>query len=173
MKNVSFVLKFFWEIIKISLVVLVLVFLMWQFFLFPFRVEGNSMFPTLLAGQYIIVEKVTYHKRDPEVGDVVVFRSIENPKVFFVKRIVGLPGDLVRIEDGLVTRSARGESFELGDEFGKTPGTMEILLDGNEYFVLGDNRVESSDSRVWGPVPESYIIGKVFPRILPRKPTLF
>lgn|SRR3989344_843434 len=105
----------------------------------PFIVNGASMVPTFENGDYLIVDELTYHFREPERGEVVIFKYPKDPSKFFIKRVIGLPGDTV---DG-------------------------TLMKEGEYFVEGDNRDASSDSRVWGPVTRDLIIGRPYFRLLP------
>jgi signal peptidase I len=116
----------------------------------PFVVDGESMHPTFENGDYLIVDELTYHFESPQRGDVIVFRYPGDPSIFYIKRIVGLPGETVHITNGTVMIT-------------KTDGA----LGAGQYFVMGDNRPESSDSRVWGPLPAQNIIGRVFLRLLP------
>jgi len=116
----------------------------------PFIVSGPSMEPTFYNGDYLIVDEITYHFEKPKIGDVVVFRYPLDTSKFFIKRIEGLPGDKVNI-------------------MGK-----EIVLKDGEYYVLGDNSPHSSDSRIWGPVPQNLLIGRVLIRLWPlNKISLF
>ncbi|MCH7883234.1 signal peptidase I [Patescibacteria group bacterium] len=143
--------KFFggvWEIVKFGLVVLVIVLPIRMYVAQPFIVSGESMVPTFQSGDYLIVDEFTYNfLRDPQKGEVIVFRFPEQPSKFFIKRIVGLPGEVVMMDD---------RSWQLGEE---------------EYFVVGDNRESSLDSRSWGPLPEGNIIGRALLRLWP--PTAF
>ncbi|HBB56910.1 TPA: hypothetical protein DEW47_02460 [Patescibacteria group bacterium] len=109
----------------------------------PFLVSGASMEPTFQNGNYLIVDEISYHLRAPKKNEVVIFRYPKDPSKFFIKRIIGLPGESVT-------------------ENGKT-----TFLDNDEYFVMGDNRDASSDSRIWGPVKEDLIIGRAFIRLWP------
>jgi len=116
----------------------------------PFIVSGPSMEPTFYNGDYLIVDEITYHFEKPKIGDVVVFRYPLDTSKFFIKRIEGLPGDKVNI-------------------MGK-----EIVLKDGEYYVLGDNSPHSSDSRIWGPVPQNLLVGRVLIRLWPlNKISLF
>lgn len=138
----------------------------------PYIVSGASMDPTLKNGQYLIVDQLNYRFNEPERGDVIVFRYPAIPTTFFLKRIVGLPQETVIIEDNVVRivndANPEGrildETYLVADDNGRDL-TMKLL--DNEYFVMGDNRPHSSDSRSWGPLQKDLIIGRVFIRLLP------
>jgi len=137
----------------------------------PFFVRGASMDPTFEDGEYLIIDEISYRLNNPERGEVIVFRFPLNTSQFYIKRIVGMPGETVRIQDGKVRilMDAReislDESMYLGVE--PTTGDLELTLGEDEYFVMGDNRGASSDSRRWGALKDSFIIGKVFLRAWP------
>jgi signal peptidase I len=126
-----------------------------------FKVEGPSMMPTLQNSEYILVDKAEYYLRAPQRGDVIVFVAPPNPSTDYVKRVIGLPGDTVRVDaNGQVyvndVRITEPYVNDLTNPY--EPNTWK--LGPNQYFVLGDNRGDSSDSRAWGPVPRANIIGK-------------
>lgn len=173
---------FFWAVIIILPV---------RIFLFqPFFVQGASMEPNFEDGEYLIINELGYKETDLNIfdnhlftiepfkelkrGDVVVFRYPKNPSQFFIKRIVALPGETVNIGGGKVTiadnQNPNGfildESGYLDEEI-KTSGEISRQLEENEYFVLGDNRSASHDSRSWGTLRENLIIGKVLLRAWP------
>jgi signal peptidase I len=132
------------------------------------RVEGRSMLPTLHDQDRLIVNKLAYQLSKPQIGDIVMVRSPHEPDQMLVKRVVAAPGDTVRSEDGRVYRNNVPvpdefvpEAFRSSDSWGP-----ETVPDGF-YFVLGDHRNASSDSRVFGPVPEKYIVGRVQARWWP------
>jgi len=167
----------FFEIIKIVVIALLIV-LPIRYFLFqPFLVWGSSMSPNFFDGDYLLVDEFSYRFIDPDRGDVVVFRYPQNPSVRYIKRIIALPGERAEIKDGKVfIYQPDGGSFLL-DEGAYLPGDTETFpkkwplinhtLGEDEYFVLGDNRAASSDSRVWGVLPRENIIGQVFFRAWP------
>ena len=133
-----------------------------------FKVQGSSMSPLLQDGERILVNKFIYHFRPIEPGDVVVFWYPENPDVSFIKRVVALPGDHVEIRKGevYVNREALPEAYVFpGNADRRSHSAMDIRP--GHYFVLGDNRQGSNDSRSWGLVPHRYIYGKAFLRIWP------
>jgi signal peptidase I len=132
------------------------------------------MEPNFYNGDYLIIDEITYRLEDPERGDVVVFRFPDDPGQFFIKRIVGLPGETIEIEGNevVIWNETYPNGFILNESFylskdQHTVGNMRLKLDGDEYFVMGDNRLESSDSRRWGPVDEDHIIGRAVLRAWP------
>lgn len=136
----------------------------------PFIVSGASMFPTFHDKEYLIVEKVSYLTGAPARGDVVVFRYPKDVSQFFIKRIIGLPGETLTIAGGKVTITKKDGTAEALDEtYIREPFDTDetITLGSTEYFVMGDNRNESSDSRRWGPLDQKYLTGHVFARLFP------
>jgi signal peptidase I len=139
----------------------------------PFVVNGASMDPTFASGQFLIVDRLTYRLSSPERGDVIVFEYPNNPSIYYIKRIVGLPGETIKIKDGVVTieNSDYPKGFVLKEPYidysHKSNETQIEKLSNDEYFVMGDNRDQSSDSRAWGPLETKYIVGKPAIRILP------
>lgn len=137
----------------------------------PFVVEGLSMFPTFKDKDYLIIDELSYRFGNPERGDVVVFRYPGNPSIFYIKRIIGLPGEKVSIDHGIVTVT-RADSTKVTLEEPyvveeDATYTLDTTLGGDQYFVMGDNRPKSSDSRVWGPLPKEDIIGRAYFRVYP------
>lgn len=164
-------LPFVWEIVKIFIIASVIV-LPIRYFLFqPFIVKGESMIPNFQSGDYLIVDEISYKFSAPKRGDVIVFKYPKDTTQKFIKRVIGLPGETVEVKDGKVTISKDGNLQILDEKYLPNPddtiGTVTIALAQDEYFVLGDNREFSYDSRVWGSVPAKNIIGKVFLRVLP------
>lgn len=152
--------------------VIVLVVLFVRFFIAqPFVVRGESMSPTFQNGNYLVIDEVSYRLEDPARGDVVVFRYPNNPAIFYIKRIIGLPGETVRITKGEVTiAKTDGTELVLPEPYVVAEDatyTFERMLNEGEYFVMGDNRPKSSDSRVWGPLPEENIMGRAMLRLFP------
>ncbi len=139
----------------------------------PFIVNGASMDPTFSTGQFLIVDRFTYRFEDPKRGDVIVFEYPHNPSIYYIKRIVGLPGETVSIRDGVVTilNAEHPDGLKL-DETYVAPShasndSMSAVLTNDQYFVMGDNRAQSSDSRAWGPLERRFIIGRPAVRLLP------
>ncbi len=143
----------------------------------PFVVEGLSMYPTFGDGDYLIIDELTYRLEDPVRGDVVVFRYPNNPSIFYIKRVIGLPGETVEITKGIVhitktdgTTLTLDESYVVAED---ATYSGETTIGPEQYFVLGDNRPKSSDSRVWGLLPKQDIMGKAFVRLLPGASAAF
>lgn len=128
------------------------------------------MEPNFGNGDYLIIDQLSYRLREPQRGEVIVFKYPKQPSQRYIKRIVGLPGETVEIKDGKVTVSGSQleESTYLSEFVFTDPREFKtITLGQNQYFVLGDNRIASSDSRIWGPLPEEDIIGRVLIRAWP------
>jgi signal peptidase I len=137
----------------------------------PFVVEGESMHPTFESGNYLIVDELTYHLSDPKRGDVVIFRYPGDPSIFYIKRIIGLPGETVHIDHGQTTvTKTDGTTVTLDESYVVSEDatyTQDTTLGPDQYFVMGDNRPRSSDSRIWGPLPKKNIVGRAYIRLLP------
>lgn len=160
----------FVEIVKTLVIAFIIVIPIRIFIAQPFIVSGSSMDPTFKNGDYLIVDEISYNLGEPERLDVVIFRYPKQPSKFFIKRIIGLPGETVSIEDGVVSVTRRdGEKIMLNEEYVAYPKSDQYrqTLADKEYFVLGDNRAESSDSRVWGPLSENFLVGKALLRLFP------
>lgn len=162
----------FIEIIRFSLIAILIVIPIRMFIAQPFIVSGSSMIETFHNGEYLIVDQVSYRLHAPQRGDVVIFRYPRDPSKFFIKRIIALPGETINITDSTVTitNDANPAGFVLEEPYIKSmrPGAMMTEeLGEREYFVMGDNRDESSDSRVWGVLQEERIIGRAFLRLFP------
>ncbi|MFA6423412.1 MAG: signal peptidase I [Patescibacteria group bacterium] len=170
MKNVFLTVL---EVVKTFAIVLLVAFLLRKVIVQPFIVEGSSMEPNFHNNEYLLVDQVSYRLSEPKRGDVVIFKAPTNMEVNYIKRVIGLPGETVEIKDSkiYVNKQELGEPFLTRDE--KTyindsiDKTLNITLNANELFVLGDNRENSSDSREWGILPQENIIGRVFLIIYP------
>lgn len=161
---------FFWEIAKIVIISLAIIVPIRYFVVQPFFVRGASMHPNFNQGDYLIINEIGYRLGEPKRGEVVVFRPPQNSGQFYIKRIIGLPGEFVKIENGKVWIGKTESSFEKVDEKyidGLTSGSTVVKLEEDEYFALGDNRNASSDSRSWGVLPRKNIIGKAWIRAWP------
>src|SRR3989344_380809 len=169
----SEVLVFIWETIKVVVISLAIILPIRHYLVQPFFVKGASMEPSFEDGDYLLVNEISYRFSAPERGDVVIFRYPLEPSQFFIKRIIGLPDETVEIKDNTVTiyNEDKPEGFVLDENYlasGQTTlGNFVTKIDDNEYFVLGDNRFQSSDSRRWGMVNKSLITGKAFLRPWP------
>ena len=159
-----------WETIKFAIIAFVIVWPIRAFVAQPFIVSGSSMVPTFQNSQYLIVDQVTYKFHEPKRGDVVVFRYPNDPTKFFIKRIIGLPGETIIIDGSKVSVETKtGETLDLSEPYveNESKNNLKIETGETEYFVMGDNRAASSDSRYWGNLDEHYIVGKAFVRLLP------
>ncbi len=136
-----------------------------------FVVEGDSMQPTLASRQHLLVDRRAYLFQSPARGDIVVLRDPGQPGIHCVKRIVGLPGEHVRMEMGhvFINESSLDEPYAVGRAATETPFPHQWILDSDEYLVLGDQRQNSRDSRVFGPVRHSDVVGKVWLRYWPPR----
>jgi signal peptidase I len=141
----------------------------------PFLVYGSSMEPNFDTGDYLIVDELTYRFEDPKRGDVIVLKPpvVDKEKSHFIKRIVGLPGETVIVQNGKVTikNTDNPDGFTLDEPYLKYMSNREAVykLASDEYFVMGDNRPVSSDSRNWGPLKRDDITGRAFLRLYPLK----
>lgn len=172
------VLLFVWETIKVVILSLAIIIPVRYFLIQPFFVNGQSMEPNFEDKDYIIVNRLDYRLNKPKRGDVIVFlypKDFERGvRTYFIKRVVGLPNETVQVKNDTVTiyNDAYPEGFIL-DETGylpayqETKGDVRMKLDPDEYFVLGDNRLHSSDSRVWGPLHGSLLSGRAAVRLWP------
>ena len=161
-------LSFLWETAKIFIIALVIVVPIRYFLFQPFFVKGASMDPNFADGQYLIIDEISYRFQEPARGEVVVFKYPYDTSQRYIKRIIGLPGEDIKIKDGkvFIADKVLDESAYLSADT-VTAGSLEITLGSNEYFVMGDNRLASSDSRRWGPVSRENIIGRVALRAWP------
>lgn len=162
----------FLEILKIVIIALVIVIPVRYFLFQPFIVKGDSMVPNFHSGDYLIVDELSYRFSEPSRGDVVILKYPLDTTQRFIKRIVGLPGETVQIKNGVITITKDGKNVVLNEklylpELKETDGNVNITLGEDKYFVLGDNRPFSYDSRRWGVLPEEDIVGKAFIRLLP------
>ena len=139
----------------------------------PFIVSGTSMFPRFDSLHYLIVDRLTYRFNDPQRGDVITFRYPQNPKRHFLKRIIGLPGETVEMNGHrvIITNKTHPDGFTLNEPYiaqeKRKTDRMTVTLGQDEYFVLGDNRKESADSRYWGPLERYRIVGRVYIQLFP------
>lgn len=174
MDSVKNFLDFSFETIRVVIVSLIIIFVVRSFIIQPFFVKGSSMVPNFQDGDYLIVDELSYEVGQPQRGEVVVFKYPKDPTQFFIKRVIGLPGETVQIQNSKITiyNDQHLEGFGLDeslylDKEVTTSGSVYQVLGPDEYYVLGDNRAASSDSRVWGVLGRSYIIGKAWVRAWP------
>ena len=159
------------EILLLVVLAVVIVVPIRVFIAQPSVVEGLSMYPTFNNGDYLVIDELSYRLGQPSRSDVVVFRPPQDKSTFYIKRIIGLPSESVSIERGVVTiTSVNGTTTILGESYVVAEDatySLTTTLGADEYFVMGDNRPKSSDSRVWGALPKENIIGRAYVRIFP------
>jgi signal peptidase I len=145
-----------------TLLFTLLIYLLIRTFLFEnYRVVGTSMDPTLADGEFLVVNKLGYRLHQPQRGDIIVFRDPYSPDRKLIKRVIGLPGESVEIRDGQVLINNQILDEPYLDEVGNSARAAAAIAE-DEYFVLGDNRNNSSDSRSWGTLPRAGIVGKAW-----------
>lgn len=164
-------LRSLFETIETVALAVAVVFIVRTFIAQPFLVSGSSMEPGFSNGDYLLIDEVSYRFRAPERGEVVVFRYPGDHRSFYIKRIIGLPGERIAVSDGNVKiykadgiDKSLSESYIARQDFS---GAVDITLKPNQYFVMGDNRDFSFDSRAWGPLEKSDITGIVRFRLWP------
>ena len=164
------VLQFFWDLLKVVCVSLAIIIPVRYFLIQPFYVKGASMEPSFYDHEYLIIDEISYRFNDPSRGDIIVFKYPKDPSQYFIKRIIGLPGEVVDISDNRVyihgaddnkQKYLLEENEYLPDE-NRTLDSRKWTLGPDEYYVMGDNREYSLDSRRFGPVDSSLIIGRVW-----------
>jgi signal peptidase I len=170
-----------WDFLKIVLIALAIIIPIRYFVFQPFIVSGSSMEPNFQNGQYLIIDELSYYFHQPARGDIIVLRYPRDIKQFFIKRIIGLPGEKVQIDNGKVTifNDTHPKGVALNETYLPNQGlsylhdnilvggSKTLTLGSDEYFMMGDNRLASSDSRDWGPLPRKDIVGRVLVRVLP------
>ncbi len=168
---------FSWDLIKVAIIALILAGLVRYFLVQPFFVEGSSMEPNFLNGQYLLIDEVSYFFKEVKRGEVIVFHYPLDTSKYYIKRVVGLPGETVEIKKGKVViyNDANPNGLFIDERYlmreGITTGDIKKKLGISEYFVLGDNRLASSDSRQWGTLPKHDIVGRVWVRAWPISET--
>ena len=165
--------SFFMEILKFAIIASVIVVPLRLYIAQPFVVSGASMDPTFETGEYLIVDQLSYHFEAPKRESVIVFRYPNDKTKFFIKRIIGLPGETVEMHGTQVTikNVENPKGILLHEKYvavkNEKTDNFSMTLGNDEYFVMGDNRNGSSDSRIWGPVKMSLIMGRPIVRLLP------
>ncbi|MDQ3076657.1 MAG: signal peptidase I [bacterium] len=164
----------FWgEIIRFTFFALLIVLPIRLFIAQPFIVSGASMDPTFETGEYLIVDQLSYHLQDPQRGEIVIFKYPKDETKYFIKRIVGLPGDTLELDGTTVTikNTEHPDGLVLDEEYIELQNekieNMTVTLKDGQYFVMGDNRRQSSDSRAWGTLQRDLIVGTPFVRLFP------
>jgi signal peptidase I len=161
------------EIVEVALVAIGAVIVIRTFLVQPFLVSGTSMEPNFSNGDYLLIDEITYRFRNPERGEVSVFHYPNDESTYFIKRIIGLPGERVEIKNGKVwIRDGEDrESVLIAEDYlpkGLETGSGgEFTLGPDQYFVMGDNRSYSFDSRSWGALSSKEIVGVVRLRLWP------
>ena len=139
----------------------------------PYVVSGASMDPTFHDWHYLIIDRISYEFEEPQRGDVIVFDLPDNPAKSLIKRVIGLPGETIILKgDSVTIQNAEQQRFTLDEPYldpANLSGSndMRITLGPDQYFVLGDNRHVSADSRIWGALSREYIVGRAFLRLYP------
>ncbi len=166
------VTSFFFDIIEVVVVALAIFVVVYLFLFQPHQVKGASMDPNFHDGEYILTDKVSYRFGAPKRGDVVIFRAPQNRELDYIKRVIGLPGERIKVyaDQVFINGQILNESYLKNTP--TYPGDFlrsgqEFQIPADEYIVLGDNRLHSSDSRAWGPVAREDIIGKAWLRYWP------
>ena len=162
----------FWkELLKLLLLSVIIVVPFRLFIAQPFIVDGASMDPTFKNGEYLIVDEISYRFQEPERGSVLVFKYPRDPNKYFIKRIIGLPKETVIIRNGetMIISSAYPDGLVLDEPYVELEkiDNLSFILGEGEYFVMGDNRAGSADSRTWGAVPRDHFIGRPIIRLYP------
>lgn len=172
MEAIKRIASFFLDIIETIVVALAIFVVAYLFFFQPHQVKGASMEPNFHDEEYILTDKISYRFHPPERGNVVVFRAPKNRELDYIKRVVGLPGEKIRISNGEVFINDQKLKEDYLGNITTYPSSFlrvgeEFLIPAGEYFVLGDNRSHSSDSREWGTVAREDIIGRAWLRYWP------
>ena len=163
----------FLEVIEVVVIAVAAVVVIRMFLVQPFLVSGTSMVPNFENGDYVLVDELTYHIRPPERGEVVVFHDPQDYNTFFIKRIIGLPGETVKIWNNTITVTNKDNPNGMALDESYLPtgtvtgGSESYTLSSSTYLVLGDNRPNSFDSRSWGPLPAKNVVGLVRVRLWP------
>ena len=167
-------LREIWEIGKILAISLAIVLPIRYFIVQPFIVRGASMEPNFYDSQYLVIDEASYYFRPPLRGEVIVFHYPKDPSQFFIKRIIGLPGEKIELHKGRVRVSdnEHPQGVLLEEPYLTPPNHLTypdttVTLSPTEYFVMGDNRDFSSDSRFWGPMDKKFMVGRTLFRAWP------
>lgn len=167
------IVKFFMDLVEVFVVSMSIFIVVYLFLMQPHQVKGSSMFPTFHDGEYLMTDKITFRRREPMRGDVVVFKAPVNEDFDFIKRVIGEPGDRVVIRGGKVyVNGQRLPEEYLPPEYSTQGGQfmregVEVAVSPGKWLVMGDNRGHSSDSREWGLVPLENFVGRAFFRYWP------
>ena len=166
--------NFVWDLVKFTVGALIIVFVIRTFVAQPFIVSGLSMYPTFNDKNYLVIDELSYRFVAPARGDVLVFRYPNDPSIFYIKRIIGLPGEKLTSVNGIITvypNASSTASTTLNEPYieadHKSVDSWSVTLGPTQYWMMGDNRNESSDSRIWGPLDKSFFIGRPVLRLFP------
>jgi len=161
------------EVLEIAVIAVAAVFIVRTFLVQPFLVSGTSMSPTFSNGDYVLTDELTYRIRPPERGEVVVFHDVSDYSTYLIKRVIGLPGERLVINNNTITiyNKQNPNGFTINEPYlppgTVTSGSEDITLSSSSYFMMGDNRSVSYDSRSWGQLPAGNIVGLVRFRLWP------
>lgn len=163
-----------WDLLKFAIMALIIVIPIRMWIAQPFVVSGESMYPTFHNGEYLIVDEISYITGKEKRGDVAIFKYPDDTKRFFIKRIIGLPNEKIVVTEDSVTiiNKEHPDGFIMAEPYINEKvfsPTGEYNTKDNEYFVMGDNRNRSLDSRSWGVLPKKLMIGRAYLRLLPLK----
>ncbi|MDP1710791.1 MAG: signal peptidase I [candidate division WWE3 bacterium] len=174
------IITFFLEIAETAILAILIFLALYLFLVRPHQIRGDSMLPNFHNGEYLLTEMVSHNllKKDPQRGEVVVFRSPEQPNLDFIKRIIALPGEKIKLQNGkvFIINEANPEGFLLREDYlgegtvtegRRTIQEGEVFEVDDGYIVMGDNRERSSDAREWGVIERENIIGRVWLRYWP------
>ncbi len=162
----QFLLSFL-EVLEVVIVSVVSIYFVYAFIAQPFKVDGKSMEPNFSTGDYLIIDEITYRFRQPVRGEVIVLNNPTSEKEFFIKRVIGLPGEQVLVSDNKVFVDGKHIDEEYLPGGISMSDTPPFQLGESEFFVMGDNRESSFDSRNWGPLGKHQIVGVVRIRFWP------
>ncbi len=171
--------EFIWDLVKIFVIAGLIIWPFRTFVAEPFVVSGSSMLPNFTNHDYLIIDRFSYRTGPPARGDVIVFKFPNDTSQYFIKRVIGLPGETITCQQGKVeVLTVANQTLRLKEAYlPNSTATLNCkakqLLGSDEYFVLGDNRSASSDSRFWGILPKNDIVGKVWARVYPFSKSQF
>lgn len=164
------VTEYILETIKVVLISLAIIIPVRYFLIQPFYVKGASMEPNFFDHEYLIIDEISYRFNEPQRGDIIVFKYPRDPSQYFIKRIIGLPNETLEIKEGkiIIYNKENPAGVVLKESYleenVKTLGDRVVALGSEEYYILGDNRLASFDSRSFGPIKRKHIVGKVWVR---------
>lgn len=165
-----------WGLVKVFVISAAIILPIRTYIAQPFFVRGDSMVPNFHDGEYLVIDEISYNLgiRSPRRGDVVVFRYPKDPSQYYIKRLIGLPGERVTVSENKITvynkdypKGVQLNESQYLPETDYTTGNSDVTLGKEQYFVLGDNREHSSDSRYWGAVSRNLIVGRAWLRLFP------